>query len=63
MSQDTTKPIKPTSTVKRKKPQQVQGWEEDPALTVNSISRAKKILNRSRLKQSILVHEILHRKY
>ncbi|HEV3270516.1 MAG TPA: hypothetical protein VGZ69_07740 [Candidatus Rhabdochlamydia sp.] len=37
--------------------------EEDSLLPKSSSSRAKKILNRARLRQSILTSEILGRKY
>lgn len=40
-------------------------WEKDYSNTSpkDSISRGKKVLNRSRLKQSVLINEILRRKY
>lgn len=47
------------------KPQEVfSNWnEEDSSLDKNFSSRGKRILNRSRLRQSILMSEILGKKY
>ncbi|PWU13478.1 MAG: hypothetical protein C5B45_05950 [Chlamydiae bacterium] len=44
-------------------PQEVAWEKEDSLLPTNSSSRSKRILNRSRLRQSILTSEILGKKY
>lgn len=54
-----------TPKLKKAPPQKpYNAWEEPAyALSKTPISRAKKILNRASLKQSLLINEILRRKY
>jgi hypothetical protein len=53
-----------TKTTSVKSQEAPSAWEkEDSLLDKNSSSRGKRILNRSRLRQSILTSEILGKKY
>lgn len=52
-----------TAPVKSQEIAIVNGKKEDSLLSKNSTSCSRKILNRSSLRQSILISEILARKY